>query len=90
MRKFKTGFGIEIKEVEIVRETAKQVVVLLDGFRRQGERREAKRSSYNNYFDTWKEAKEYLLNKVRRRIEGTEAKLKREKKRLAEIELIKA
>lgn len=47
--KYKTSYGNKIEKVDCVRETDKR------------ERREAKISSYDCYFDTWEEAHEYLL-----------------------------
>ena len=58
MKKFRAGgFSRKlIEEVEVDRET--DVSVFID------KRRHAKRSSYHNYFDTWDQAKDFLLKKA--------------------------
>jgi hypothetical protein len=58
MIKYKTkGWGKgQIEMVEVDRETDSSVFI--DGYRR------AKRSSYDNFFDTWEDAHAYLLKKA--------------------------
>ena len=58
MKKFRAGgFSSKLIEaVEVDRET--DVSVFID------KQRHAKRSSYHNYFDTWDEAKDFLLKKA--------------------------
>lgn len=55
MIKFRTGgYGNKlIESVEVDRETESSVFI--------GKNRNAKRSSYHNYFDTWEDAKAFLL-----------------------------
>ena len=67
MKKFRAGGYSRklIEEVEVDRET--DVSVFID------KHRHAKRSSYHNYFDTWDEAKDFLLKKA----EGEAAKCRR-------------
>lgn len=71
--KYKTNYSSnKIERVEIVRETAKQVVLLrYDG----KERREAKESDWGSYFDTWEEAHSYLMGKWERKIKHARAHL---------------
>ena len=84
MKKYKTGgYGKNlIQEVEIVRETEKQVVI---ASRNGSERREAKRSDYQNYFDEWQAAKDFLLEKAEKRVEGIKVQLERAKCELGNI-----
>lgn len=65
MIKYRT-IGQSIAEVEVLRETATSVFLRDEGFlaNASGERREAKRSTYTNYHDSWLEAKQFLLNKA--------------------------
>ena len=58
MKKFRVGGCSRklIEEVEVDRET--DVSVFIE------KQRHAKRSSYYNYFDTWDEAKDFLLKKA--------------------------
>ncbi len=67
MIKYKANSSFnEIEEVEVVRETEKCVYVQrgLQG----GERRESKLSSYDNYFSSWDEAHEFLLEQAQRTV----------------------
>jgi len=59
MKKFRTWYNSEIDEVEVIRETAKYVILASDG------RRWAKRTEdYYNFFDTWQEAKTFLIEQT--------------------------
>lgn len=49
---YKRTWGTTIEPVQVEKETVSSIWI--DG------RRSAKRSSYENYFDTWDEAKEFL------------------------------
>lgn len=60
MIKYMTGFNATIQEQEIVRETEHMVVYVSSNGKEQ---RERKRSEYRNYFDTWQDAKDFLLRK---------------------------
>jgi hypothetical protein len=78
--KYVTGlYGTPIEKVEIVRET--NSFVIRHG-KRGNEVRDAKRSQYSNYFDTYAEAKEflvqhykYLAEQQQRLLDATLAKL---------------
>ena len=59
MKKYRTWYNQEIEEVEVIRETEKYVIMNAG---QRGERRDAKRSGSMNYFDTWQEANEFLIN----------------------------
>jgi hypothetical protein len=69
-----------ITEVEVVRETAKRVVVLEKSFRLGGEgamveRSASRDSEYKQYHDTWEEAHAYLLNRSHDKMEYARAQL---------------
>ena len=71
--KFKTQnklYGILIEKVEVLRETARSVFVERGGRSQRCERREAKESEYNSYFDTWEEAHKHIQATARIKIEN--------------------
>lgn len=82
MIKYRTRFR-EIEAIEVARETAGFVV--MTGTRA---RKEAKRSDWSNWHDTWEDAHRFLLRIARERVVGTEADLKMAKSNLATIEAI--
>ena len=88
MKKYKTGgYGELIEEVEIVRETEKSVFVKdLYGFNTGRVSREAKRCSYSNYFDTMKEAKDFLKQRFEDKIKSHEQQIESANKSLAKVE----
>ncbi len=53
-------WGVSIKQTEIDKETEKSVWI--DG------RRNAKRSDWYNYFDTWGEARDFLMGKAEEKL----------------------
>ena len=86
--KYKTGCGADkIEQVEVLRETNVSVFLpvnarSLAGAKGVDERRDAKRSTYAQYHDTWEDAKAYLMAKAegevvaaRRRLEQANSKL---------------
>ena len=67
MKKFRTCRDAWIEEVEILRETAQSVYFASDWVCYYNGRPEAKRSDHGyNYFDTWREAKAFLIDTLRR------------------------
>ena len=61
-------FGTKpIVEVQVERET--NASVWIDGNRR------AKRSEYDNYFDSWVDAKKHLLERAERKLKGARRSL---------------
>ena len=68
---------VEIKECEVVKETAKQVVFLRLGIfdNKPREEREAKHSDYQNWFDTWEEAHEFCLKAAKKQRELANQKM---------------
>ena len=78
MIKYKTGgWQVKIKEVEVDKETEKCVWI-------RG-RRNSKLSSYESYFDSFSDAKVFLINRKERRISKLQSSLDIVKKELAEI-----
>lgn len=72
MKKFRTSYGTKIQEVEILRETEKQVVILTD---RNTEVKEAKRSGWQNWHNSKEEAKQFLLKSYDKQITDVNNKL---------------
>jgi hypothetical protein len=73
MIKYKTGgYGKEkIEAIKAIKETAKQLVIeVTDGGGKARQVRTAKRSGYDNYFDTWEEAHAFLLDQSGRRLKA--------------------
>ena len=60
-------WDVEIKEVEVLRETAKFLILSSGG--RKGERREAKESYFSLYHATWEAAHKYLLQRTKKEVE---------------------
>ena len=69
------NYSNEIKPVEVIGETAKQIVYLskdlYTGTSR--ERRTTKSSNYNNFYPTWEAAKAALVNRYQSQIEHASA-----------------
>lgn len=71
MKKYRTWYDVRIEEIDVAKETAK-FVTYQDG------QRWAKRSEdrYNkNHFDTWQEAREYLIGHEKAAIYDLELKI---------------
>jgi len=83
MLKYKTQgfFDTRIDAVECERETDVSVFV--------GGRRNAKRSQYDNYFDTWEEAHSFLLKKADNEVIAARNTLQRMNARLGNIKGMK-
>lgn len=73
-----------IKVVDVVRETKKTVWIMKNG----KEKRHSMRSSWNNYFNTWSEAREFLIEKQKARIISILKKLEYEENKLGKLERI--
>ena len=80
---FNAGFGLDIRPVEIVRETAK-MLIFMQGDR---ERRVNKFSHYDRYFPTREEAVTWLLGRLEARYEQTLKELERKKSLLDSFKL---
>ena len=66
------AFAYTIKQVEILRETKTQVIL-----NDKWERRNRKISEYDGYFDTFEEAKQWLLDNCNRKVNGLQGQLER-------------
>ena len=77
----------KIVALEIVRETEKMVVLAplsaANSFDR--EVKEAKRSDWQNWFNSWEEAHSFLVKRAERKIENCRANLERAKGVLGQI-----
>ena len=77
MLKYMTNW-IRIEEVEIARET-EQCVFHING------RRESKHSGWHNFFDTWEEARQWLLDKAENDVASLRRRLETAKGHLGNI-----
>jgi hypothetical protein len=85
MKKYKTDtYSIDIKSIEIEKETEKTIFIRRENGSLAGER---KKSFYYKYFDSFAEAREYLINQ---RIEFVKSYKDRIAKYESEIEKLKA
>jgi hypothetical protein len=83
------GKGL-IQEIKIVKETPKQVVFIDKRFgNNAATSKEAKRSSYQNWHDSWAEAKLFILNDQQRKVDRIRLQLDREKGMLEIIKGLK-
>ena len=73
--------GNHISAAEVLRETEKMVVLAS----RVRNVREAKRSEYQNWFHSFVEAKEFLVDQAKRKVAKARAALEREKCGLEQI-----
>lgn len=74
--------GLDIKKVEIVRETKTQVIFInWNG----SQVRETKLSETSAFFDTFKQAKRHLITKAEREINKAKALIKRKEKEIEKI-----
>jgi hypothetical protein len=78
--KFKTGYdATRIERIEAIRETAECVILPINGRTLKGkvERREAKRSEWAQYHDTWVDAHAYLVERAEAQVQGLRLQLQR-------------
>ena len=79
--KYRTGkWRTYIEKIEIERETDASVWV--DG------RRFGKKTSYDSFFDTWKDAHEFLLRNAERTVVSLERRLEYANERISEIKAL--
>lgn len=75
--KYRTGNYKLIEKVEVERETEHYVWFKDMRWGAKGnERREAKRSVFDNFFDTWEEARDFLKNEVEIKLRLIESRKK--------------
>lgn len=90
MKKYRTGgYGELIEEIEIVKETDRCIFFRQDYFGKMREIRQAKRSSSTNYWNTIKEAKEFLKERATISIKNYKESIERLETRLIKIEKFK-
>lgn len=77
MKKYRTWLG-EIEEIDVIRETDKFVY-------KNSERRDAKRSDRINYFDTWTEARDFLIDREKAAIDRARDEIDQHMEKLAKI-----
>jgi len=80
MIKYRTYFD-KIEPVTVMRETENSVY--LAGELR--EKREDKRSSVYNYFDTWQEAHAFLILRAEVAVSGAQSRLENEERRFRQV-----
>lgn len=91
MKKYRTSYG-EIEEIDVLRETEKCVIIQTgDGiFYKNGERRDMKRTEHSyNYFDTWQEARQFLIDRENTVIADLEKQIAAHRATLQKIEAMK-
>ena len=81
MKKYMTKkYGVIIEKVEVERETESSIWT--DGVRN------AKRSGWSNFFDTFDEAKDFLMKESESHLLYNEKRLEAAKNRLAEVKAL--
>lgn len=80
MIKYRTYWG-EITPTEVSEETKNSVMLYAGGYYR----RELKRSGSHNWFDTWDEAKAFLVAEAEKEISQLKSKLERAEEKLSKL-----
>ena len=75
MIKYRTGGSSPIKPIEVLRETDKFIVIMVRDWKGERERRESKRGGYHSYFNTWKEARDFLIEDANQYVKAKERQL---------------
>jgi hypothetical protein len=86
MIKYRTAFG-QITEIEVEKETEKFVILKQAGMTGKP-RREAKRSDWQNYHDSWEDAKTFLINEAKQKVSMAESVLLKAKNHLQNMEAL--
>ena len=84
MIKYRTRFN-EIKAIEVLRETDKQVVILVG----KTERRENKVSDWSSWHDTWEDAHAFLIAEAENKVDSLRLQLEQAKGTLGQIKGMK-
>jgi hypothetical protein len=66
---------MKIEAVEVTRETDKTIWYISEFWDKGKERRASKNSGDDKYWDTWEQARDYLVNKIKMRIARDEGRL---------------
>lgn len=64
----------KIEPIEVIRETEKMVVIIGNGWSNK-EYKQAKRSDFQNFFDTWDEAHQFLVISAENLVAAAEKRL---------------
>ena len=78
-------FAPQIDAVEVIRETAKYVVVPGTSWHKNTERREQKESNRSRWFDTWGEAHEWLMKIAENKVERARSSLESAQSKLLQV-----
>ena len=76
----------QIKAIEVLRETEKQVVIATNNGK---ESRENKKSDFKNWFDTWKQAHDFLVSEAEKNVRELRLKLQQANGHLGNIKGMK-
>ena len=84
------SYSNEIKPVEVIGETAKQIVYLSKNLYTgtSRERRTMKSSSFNTFYPTWEAAKAALINRYQSQIEHAQRELARAQRQLQIVQAL--
>lgn len=83
------SYGCEITHHNIVNETPKQVTYLYKWHNNESEYKESKHCSNQHWFDTFDEAKEFLVARWEMKIENSKKQLQRYRSQLGNAKSIK-
>ena len=83
MKKYRTWYDDRIEEVEIVKETAQYVTEA------DGQRWTKRNQDFRNYFDTWAEARQFLIDRENAAIADHERQIAQHRATLQKIEATK-
>lgn len=85
MKKYRTWYDDRIEAVEAVKETANYVTIRETWMGRASDSRCAKRSDSMNYFDSWAEARDFLVDREKAEIDRARNEMDMHTERLAKI-----
>jgi hypothetical protein len=84
MKKYRTWYDTKIEEVEVLRETKNCVFIASNYYSKTG-MKASKRSEGPCYFDTWQEAKDFLIDREKSAIIKLVDEVKRRQETLQKI-----
>lgn len=79
MKKFKAtkGYDYKIEDLEIIKETGSFITYMYKGYSSEYESREKKITDYYGWFDTFDEAKQWLMDQLDIQIKNAQAQVDR-------------
>lgn len=80
MKKYRTWYDTKIEEIEVKRETEKFVTEA------DGQRWAKRNADFRNYFDTWQEAHQFLIDREQANIAGLEKRIAHHKETLSKLQ----